>query len=138
MSWSQFREWMAYAKIEPFGEYRDDLRSGVVASIVANVNRDSKKHPEPFSPSDFVLQFGDAQDRGARSARSSSRQPLRDPSAWGGVKSMFKSNAEAEAMAEKSRASRQAATAAKVAERRRMVEERRNRQSGGKGKGVTP
>jgi hypothetical protein len=45
---------MAYASIEPFGEERADVRAGIIASVIANVNRDRKKRPEPFSVQDFM------------------------------------------------------------------------------------
>jgi hypothetical protein len=45
---------MAYASIEPFGEERADLRAGIIASVIANSNRDRKRKPEPFSPYDFM------------------------------------------------------------------------------------
>lgn len=45
---------MAYASIEPFGEGRADLRMGILASLIANVNRDTKKKSEPFVPADFI------------------------------------------------------------------------------------
>lgn len=48
---------MAYAELEPFGEERADLRSGIIASVLANVNRDAKKHPKPFTPQDFMPVF---------------------------------------------------------------------------------
>ena len=38
-------------------EFRDDLRAGIVASTVANCNRDSEKKPEPFQPLDFMPNF---------------------------------------------------------------------------------
>lgn len=49
---------MALERIEgPFlGPRRDDLRAGVVASTVANVNRGSRK---PMGAEDFILQFSD-------------------------------------------------------------------------------
>jgi hypothetical protein len=52
-----FAEWMAYASIEPFGEERADLRSGIIACTIAEPNRDKKKHPEPFSPREFMPRF---------------------------------------------------------------------------------
>ena len=35
----ELSEWMVYYELEPFGEERADLRAGIVASTVANVNR---------------------------------------------------------------------------------------------------
>ena len=52
-------EWMAYAKLEPFGEERADLRMGILAALIANVNRDSEKTDE-FTPQQFMPKFEDA------------------------------------------------------------------------------
>ncbi len=35
----EFAEWIAYARIEPFGEEVADHRAGTIASMIANVNR---------------------------------------------------------------------------------------------------
>lgn len=51
----ELSEWMAYASIEPFGEQRADLRAALVASVIANANRNPKKQPAAFTPSDFLL-----------------------------------------------------------------------------------
>ena len=48
----EITEWMAFYQIEPFGEMRADLRSGVIASTFANANR--AKHARPFKPEDFM------------------------------------------------------------------------------------
>ena len=46
-------EWIAYhTQIEPIGEIRHDLRAGIVASTIANVNR-SKNKPA-FTPAEFM------------------------------------------------------------------------------------
>jgi hypothetical protein len=57
----ELTEWEAYAALEPFGEERGDLRAGVVASVIANVNRDPKKRREPFEPKDFMPRFGETE-----------------------------------------------------------------------------
>lgn len=54
MTWEQFVGWMRYYAQEPFGEERADIRSGIVASVIANANRDSKRRPKPFKPQDFM------------------------------------------------------------------------------------
>lgn len=46
---------MAYARLEPFGEERADLRAGIIASTVANVHRSRKQRP--MKPSDFMPKF---------------------------------------------------------------------------------
>ncbi len=51
----QFAEWMAYSRLEPWGEKRDDLRMGIVASTVANVNRG--RNQKPYRPQDFMPSF---------------------------------------------------------------------------------
>jgi hypothetical protein len=49
-------EWQAYYRIEPFGEWREDLRCGIVASTVANAFRGKKS--KTFKPDDFMPKFG--------------------------------------------------------------------------------
>lgn len=49
-----FAEYWAHFQLEPWGTEREDLRSGIVASTIANVNRDKKKRARPFLPSDFI------------------------------------------------------------------------------------
>lgn len=54
VSSAEFTMWMAYAQIERFGPDYDDLRAGVIAAAIYNVNRDSKKNPKPFGPKDVL------------------------------------------------------------------------------------
>lgn len=54
LSARQFDEWIAFYSIEPWGEERADLRAGIVASTVANVNRNAKQRSKPYSPKDFM------------------------------------------------------------------------------------
>ena len=54
MSSKDIAEWKAYYSLEPFGEERADLRMGILASLIANVNRDTKKRQDPFVPADFI------------------------------------------------------------------------------------
>lgn len=53
-----FAEWMAFYRIEPFGELRGDYRAGLIASTLAEIHRDKKKRSRPFSILDFVPKFG--------------------------------------------------------------------------------
>jgi len=46
--------WMAYYKVEPWGPRMDDIRMGMIASTIANCNRDVKKKPDPFQPIDYI------------------------------------------------------------------------------------
>lgn len=50
----EFSEWMAYDRVEPFGDERADLRIGVLSSLTANIHRDKKKRSEAYSPLDFM------------------------------------------------------------------------------------
>jgi len=54
MGHAEFVDWMAYYQIEPFGGARGDIQAALVASLIANANRDAKKRPEAFRPGDFV------------------------------------------------------------------------------------
>jgi|SRR5688500_10845477 len=58
----EFIEWMAYYRLEPFGELRSDLRNGITASVIANVNRDKKRKPKPFKAEDFMPDFAGQYD----------------------------------------------------------------------------
>ena len=55
MTASQFAQWMAYAEVEPFGPQADDIRHGQQMSLTANINRDTKARPAPFTAADFML-----------------------------------------------------------------------------------
>jgi hypothetical protein len=55
MSARELVSWQAYSMIEPFGEERADLRAGIIAATIANVNR--KKGRKPYKPSDFMVEF---------------------------------------------------------------------------------
>jgi flagellar basal body rod protein FlgC len=45
---------MAFEEVEPFGESVADQRHGILSSVLANVNRDAKKKPEPYRAEDFI------------------------------------------------------------------------------------
>lgn len=55
MSSYEFSEWMAYYKIEPFGEERADLRQALTTSAVANNLQAKAKKPKWTKPEDFML-----------------------------------------------------------------------------------
>lgn len=50
----QLNELELFYSIEPFGEFRQELRNGMNMALVANINRDAKSKPEPFNASDFM------------------------------------------------------------------------------------
>ena len=51
----ELTEWQAYYNIEPFGEYRADIRSAIIACVLANVNRG--KNTPAFKVDDFMPKF---------------------------------------------------------------------------------
>jgi hypothetical protein len=51
---AEFVEYMALYQLDGRGPHYDDLRAGTIASMIANVNRDSKVRSEPFSALDFM------------------------------------------------------------------------------------
>lgn len=59
----QLAEWFAYANLEGFGDRRADMRMGILASLIANVNRDPKRKPSPFKPGDFIPRIKEDDDR---------------------------------------------------------------------------
>ena len=58
MTVMQFFEWVTYAELEPFDEVRDDYRAASIVAMIANMNRDTKRHPSAIPLTDFVLKFG--------------------------------------------------------------------------------
>jgi hypothetical protein len=58
MSSREFAEWIEFYGLEPFGEERADVRSAIVASTIANANRDAKKRKKPWTVEDFMPKFG--------------------------------------------------------------------------------
>lgn len=51
----EFTEWIAYYGLEPWGEEPADARHGILASLIANSNRDASKHTQPYKPEDFMI-----------------------------------------------------------------------------------
>lgn len=45
---------MASYQIDHRGGHYDDLRAGTIASMLANINRNTKVRSEPFGPLDFI------------------------------------------------------------------------------------
>jgi hypothetical protein len=52
LSARQFREWMTFYAVDPFGDQRADLRMGVLAAAMSN--RWRGKNEEPMKPIDFM------------------------------------------------------------------------------------
>jgi hypothetical protein len=51
----ELTEWMAYSRLEPFGEERQDVRSAIIACTIANCNRG--KNQPPYKLADFMPKF---------------------------------------------------------------------------------
>jgi hypothetical protein len=51
----EFDRWRQFYDIRPFGETAAYLRSAQTSMMLANINRDAKKHPEGYPLSDFLL-----------------------------------------------------------------------------------
>jgi len=47
---------MAYYQLEPFGQDRDALNAGIIASTMANIHRG--KGQKTYTPTDFIPEFG--------------------------------------------------------------------------------
>ncbi len=56
----ELAEWWEYYQLEPFGEERADLRNGIVAATIANVNRGKGKRAK--KPQDFMPKFEKKQE----------------------------------------------------------------------------
>jgi len=54
MSTRTFRNWQIFYSIEPFGENRAELRHGQQMALAANINRDTKRRPEPYNALEFM------------------------------------------------------------------------------------
>lgn len=57
MGAAEFTEWAAYLAVEPVGGVRGDLHTAMLMTLLANVNRDRKKHPKPFELGEFLTDF---------------------------------------------------------------------------------
>ena len=71
---SELGELLAEYAISPWGEWRADLRVAQNTALLANVNRDAKRQPEPFQPRDFMFDhLMDAQRKEQDAAALSAR-----------------------------------------------------------------
>lgn len=55
MTSAEFSEWIAFHRIDPWSEYRDDLRMAMLTTLTANINRGKGKRP--FKVDDFIPTF---------------------------------------------------------------------------------
>ena len=59
MSSREFTEWLAYARLEPFGSEADDHRMAQLLALIANVNRDPKRRKTPVDARTTSCPSGD-------------------------------------------------------------------------------
>lgn len=91
MSSHEFAEWMAFAKIQPFGEVREDFRFASLQALIANVNRDPKKS-KPITSEPFMPDFEKALDE-----QEEQEQMPEHERVWQKIKSVFGALAKARA-----------------------------------------
>lgn len=58
MSSREFAEWLAFFRLQPYGEMREDFRFARLMALLANVNRDPDTSRE-FTHEDFMPKFED-------------------------------------------------------------------------------
>lgn len=54
ISSAEFTEWLAFYQLEPFGPEAESWRAAMLASVLANVNRDPKVRRKPYTVADFM------------------------------------------------------------------------------------
>lgn len=57
MSYEEYCHWVAFYRNEPWGERRADIRAAEAQALLANVNRNTKKHPAPFKNREFICDW---------------------------------------------------------------------------------
>jgi hypothetical protein len=68
----QFREWLAYAELEPFDETRADYRTADIVRAIYNVHRG--RGQQPIALEDAVLRFGGSAKATANKRQSPAEQ----------------------------------------------------------------
>lgn len=63
ITWAQFLEWEAFCEIEPIGDLRGDFRMAHSMQLLANINRNSKTRPKPFTVMDFMFDFEEEEEQ---------------------------------------------------------------------------
>ena len=68
ISSKELSEWQAFYSIEPFGEERADMRSALVATVMANAWKDKKQRA--YKMKDFMLNFEPAEPQSVDSMKA--------------------------------------------------------------------
>jgi hypothetical protein len=74
--------WQLFSAIEPIGDRRADLRAAMIASVLANANRDPDKQANPFELADFLV-YQDADDLAEQETRDQQAHMATLLDAWG-------------------------------------------------------
>lgn len=75
----QMSEWLAFIELGYLPEHRSDLRMGILASLIANANRDVKRKATPFRPSDFIPRIKEEEDALAEARLKASLDSIAKP-----------------------------------------------------------
>lgn len=78
---AEFAQWIAYWEIEPWGDVRGDVQAATLAALIANANRDPSRRPQPFRPSDFVIDYWQAASQPPESLADKFRRITQPPDA---------------------------------------------------------
>lgn len=57
MSSAEYSDWIQFAVVEPFGDVRNNIHAGMIASLIASVNR--KKGTKAYTYEDFMIMAPD-------------------------------------------------------------------------------
>lgn len=71
----EFTQWIAYSRVNPFGQVRGDLQAGIVASQIYNSNRTDEKQPIAKA-GDYILKFDPLQKEKPKINDSKAAQAL--------------------------------------------------------------
>ena len=69
----EFTEWQAFSLLNPFLPERVDFGLAQISCILANVNRDTKEHPKPFTIADFMPKYDPFDEEAKKEKKQSDR-----------------------------------------------------------------
>lgn len=72
----EFAEWKKFDRVGPIGESGAAWRNANIVATLYNLNRDSRKHPQPFPVSDFLLHFREPTEDAPKGRQESLRKKL--------------------------------------------------------------
>lgn len=61
---------MAFSELEPFGSWFNEYQSALIASVIAEVNRNRKKRGRAYAPKEFMQEWGEADKKKATTPES--------------------------------------------------------------------